>query len=162
MGSHTQSGSEDTPGLFSADSKEPSIMTRTILLTFGLLTLVSTAPQNFGRNNRRGYNNNNNPNTKFFTNNRPLNDAIAGAAIGFGTQYVANNIFNPCRDRNRYNTNNRIFGANNGCWDSSEDTQLDRSSTMFRETLVAEAGNDGVVSLTERDKSFYTVLLANC
>merc|ERR1711890_82811 len=111
MGSHTQSGSEDTPGLFSADSKEPSIMTRTILLTFGLLTLVSTAPQNFGRNNRRGYNNNNNPNTKFFTNNRPLNDAIAGAAIGFGTQYVANNIFNPCRDRNR---NNRIFGANNG------------------------------------------------
>merc|ERR1711890_216246 len=114
MGSHTQSGSEDTPGLFSADSKEPSIMTRTILLTFGLLTLVSTAPQNFGRNNRRGYNNNNSPNTKFFTNNRPLNDAIAGAAIGLGTQYVANNIFNPCRDRNRYNTNNRIFGANNG------------------------------------------------
>merc|ERR1712126_274392 len=109
MGSHRESGSRET--LFSSlKTYSLSIMSRTNLLSLCLITLVSTAPQNFGRNNRRNYNNNN-PNTKFFTNNRPLNDAIAGAAIGFGTQYVANNIFNPCRNRG---TNNRIFGNNNG------------------------------------------------
>merc|ERR1712126_251606 len=115
MGSHRESGSRET--LFSSlKTHILSIMTRTILLSFCLLALVSTAPQNFGRNNRRNYNNNN-PNTKFFTNNRPLNDAIAGAAIGLGTQYVANNIFNPCRNRygnNNRGTNNRIFRNNNG------------------------------------------------
>merc|ERR1712126_290250 len=115
MGSHRESGSRET--LFSSlKTYSLSTMSRTILLSLCLLTLASTAPQNFGRNNRRNYNNNN-PKKKFFTSNRPLNDAIAGAAIGLGTQYVANNIFNPCSNRcgnNNRGTNNRIFGNNNG------------------------------------------------
>merc|ERR1712126_118721 len=96
----------------SADSK-PSSMNLTILASLCLLALVSTAPQsrNFrGGNNR---NNNNNPNTRFFTGNRPLDDAIVGASLGLATQYIANNIFNPCRNRNNNRgTNNRIFNSN--------------------------------------------------
>merc|ERR1712243_469561 len=85
------------------------IMNLTILASLCLLALVSTAPQS--RNFRGGSrNNNNNPNTRFFTGNRPLDDAIVGASLGLGTQDIANNIFNPCRNRNNNRgTNNRIF-----------------------------------------------------
>merc|ERR1719347_1288292 len=90
-------------------------MNLTILASLSLLALVSTAPQrrNFQSRNFRGgsRNNNNSPNTRFFTGNRPLDDAIVGASLGLATQYIANNIFNPCRNRNR-NTNNRIFSGN--------------------------------------------------
>merc|ERR1711890_179247 len=89
-----------------------STMNLTILASLSLLALVSTAPQsrNFrGGNNRFGNNNQNSPNTRFFTGNRPLDDAIVGASLGLATQYIANNIFNPCRNRN---TNNRIFNSN--------------------------------------------------
>merc|ERR1711902_397530 len=57
---------------------------------------------------------NNNPNTRFFTGNGALDAGLAGVAA----QYIANQIFNPCRNRNRNNnrgqTNNRIFGGNTG------------------------------------------------
>merc|ERR1712048_838798 len=50
--------------------------------------------------------------TRFFTGNNALD---AGAALGVGAQYFANQIFNPCtrggtRNNNR-GTNNRIFGG---------------------------------------------------
>merc|ERR1712126_81078 len=88
------------------------IMNLTILASLCLLALVSTAPQS---RNFRGWsrNSNNNPNTRFFTGNRPLDDAIVGASLGLATQYIANNIFNPCRNRNNNRgTNNRIFNSN--------------------------------------------------
>merc|ERR1712158_154178 len=50
--------------------------------------------------------------TRFFTGNNAID---AGAALGVGAQYFANQIFNPCtRGGNRNNnkgTNNRIFGG---------------------------------------------------
>merc|ERR1711973_776900 len=52
--------------------------------------------------------------TRFFTNNNALNAGAAGAALGVGAQYFANQIFNPCRrgnTRNNNKTNNRIFGG---------------------------------------------------
>merc|ERR1712080_722049 len=76
-----------------------STMNLTILASLSLLALVSTAPQsrNFrGGPNRVGTNNHNSPNTRFFTGNSPLDDAIVGASLGLATQYIANNIFNPC------------------------------------------------------------------
>merc|ERR1711997_169595 len=53
--------------------------------------------------------------TRFFTGNNALDAGAAGAALGVGTQYFANQIFNPCtrggtRNNNR-GTNNRIFGG---------------------------------------------------
>merc|ERR1711868_26985 len=59
---------------------------------------------------------NNNPNTRFFTGNGALDAGLAGAAAGVAGQYIANQIFNPCRNRNnnRGQTNNRIFGQNTG------------------------------------------------
>merc|ERR1712080_747418 len=93
-----------------------STMNLTILASLSPPALVATAPQskNFrGGNNRFGNNNQNSPNTRFFTGNRPLDDAIVGASLGLATQYIANNIFNPCRNRNNNrNTNNRIFNSN--------------------------------------------------
>merc|ERR1712198_599037 len=47
-----------------------------------------------------------------------LDSAAWGAALGAGTQYFANQVFNPCRNRggtrnsNTKGTNNRIFGSN--------------------------------------------------
>merc|ERR1712115_151587 len=53
--------------------------------------------------------------TRFFTNNNALNAGAAGAALGAGAHYFANQIFNPCRRGNTRNnnnkTNNRIFGG---------------------------------------------------
>merc|ERR1712012_598115 len=59
---------------------------------------------------------NNNPNTRFFTGNGALDAGLAGAAAGVAGQYITNQIFNPCRNRNnnRGQTNNRIFGGNTG------------------------------------------------
>merc|ERR1712168_1507911 len=53
--------------------------------------------------------------TRFFTGNNAIDAGAAGAALGVGAQYFANQIFNPCtrggnRNNNR-NTNNRIFGS---------------------------------------------------
>ena len=53
--------------------------------------------------------------TRFFTNNNAVNAGAAGAALGVGAQYFANQILNPCtrggtRNNNK-NTNNRIFGG---------------------------------------------------
>merc|ERR1712088_162354 len=53
--------------------------------------------------------------TRFFTGNNALDAGAAGAALGVGAQYFANQIFNPCtrggtRNNNR-GTNNRIFGG---------------------------------------------------
>ena len=59
--------------------------------------------------------NRNNPSTRFFTGNSAVDAGAAGAALGVGAQYFANQIFNPCtRGGNRNNnkgTNNRIFGG---------------------------------------------------
>merc|ERR1712241_89139 len=58
-------------------------------------------------------------NTRFFTGNNAIDAGAAGAALGVGAQYFANQIFNPCtkggtrggtRNNNR-GTNNRIFGG---------------------------------------------------
>merc|ERR1712227_936527 len=76
-------------------------------------TLVKRAaePQRVGTRN-------NNPNTRFFTGNQPLDAGLAGAAAGVAGQYITNQLLNPCRNRNRNNnrgqTNNRIFGGNTG------------------------------------------------
>merc|ERR1712183_143353 len=53
--------------------------------------------------------------TRFFTGNNAIDAGAAGAALGVGAQYFANQIFNPCRrggnrGGNR-GTNNRIFGG---------------------------------------------------
>merc|ERR1712233_308457 len=39
------------------------------------------------------------PNTRFFTGNQAIDSAAWGAALGAGTQYFANQVFNPCRNR---------------------------------------------------------------
>merc|ERR1712212_788117 len=63
--------------------------------------------------------NGNPPNTRFFTGNQAIDSAAWGAALGAGTQYFANQVFNPCRNRggtrnsNTKGTNNRIFGNSN-------------------------------------------------
>merc|ERR1712168_1478445 len=52
--------------------------------------------------------------TRFFTGNNALDAGAAGAALGVGAQYFANQIFNPCtrgNTRNNNKTNNRIFGG---------------------------------------------------
>merc|ERR1712189_6148 len=54
-----------------------------------LLVLASSAPQNRRRNQ--------NVNTKFFTGNSAIDSTAWGAALGAGTQYFANQVFNPCR-----------------------------------------------------------------
>merc|ERR1711874_601286 len=52
---------------------------------------------------------------QFFTGNNAIDAGAAGAALGVGAQYFANQIFNPCtrggtRGGNK-GTNNRIFGG---------------------------------------------------
>merc|ERR1711909_179058 len=76
-----------------------------------LVVLVSSAPQR-----RR----NQNVNTKFFTGNSAIDSTAWGAALGAGTQYFANQVFNPCRGGNRggtrggnKGTNTRFFLGNN-------------------------------------------------
>ena len=93
-----------------------------VLLSSTLVTLSSSAPQrfSFGFGNRGGQRrsqnvalNKNSPNTRFFTGNQAIDSAAWGAALGAGTQYFANQVFNPCRNGNRNTgrpTNNRIFG----------------------------------------------------
>ena len=91
----------------------------TVLAT--LLVLASSAPQNrpsLTRDRVQGRNQNQ-PNTRFFTGNQAIDSAAWGAALGAGTQYFANQVFNPCRNRggtrntNIKGTNNRIFGNSN-------------------------------------------------
>merc|ERR1712203_875149 len=78
----------------------------------GPYTLVKRAaePQRFSLNRNRNI-----PSTRFFTGNNAIDAGAAGAALGVGAQYFANQIFNPCtRGGNRNNnkgTNNRIFGG---------------------------------------------------
>merc|ERR1711971_1402057 len=74
-----------------------------------LLVLASSAPQN-----RR----NQNVNTKFFTVNSAIDSAAWGAALGAGTQYFANQVFNPRSNRGgtrggNKGTNTRFFLGNN-------------------------------------------------
>merc|ERR1711923_693828 len=78
-------------------------------------TLVKRAALPEPQNTRLG-GNSNNPNTRFFTGNGALDAGLAGAAAGVAGQFIANQIFNPCRNRNnnRGQTNNRIFGGNTG------------------------------------------------
>ena len=90
-----------------------------------LLVLASTAPQgrpSLTRDRPQGRSQNqNSPNTRFFTGNQAIDSAAWGAALGAGTQYFANQVFNPCRNRGGTrtsntkgaNTNNRIFGNSN-------------------------------------------------
>ena len=86
-----------------------------------VLVLASSAPQNrpsLTRDRPQGRNQNQ-PNTRFFTGNQAIDSAAWGAALGAGTQYFANQVFNPCRNRggtrntNTKGTNNRIFGNSN-------------------------------------------------
>merc|ERR1711875_193910 len=52
--------------------------------------------------------------TRFFTGNNAVDAGAAGAALGVATQYIANQIFNPCTrggTRGNNKTNNRIFGG---------------------------------------------------
>merc|ERR1712186_279279 len=69
-----------------------------------LLAVSSSAPQR-----RR---NQNNVNTKFFTGNNAIDSAAWGAALGAGTQYFANQVFNPCRGGNRGGTRGGNQGTN--------------------------------------------------
>merc|ERR1712060_722110 len=93
------------------------IMNLIPLLSLALLGLVSSAPQgrrfnNQNSNNNRFPNNNQNSpntNTRFFTGNQALDSAAAGAALGLATQYISNQVFNPCRNRGG---NTRFFGGN--------------------------------------------------
>merc|ERR1711936_1018392 len=93
-----------------------------------LLVLSSSAPQR-----RR----NQNVNTKFFTGNNAIDSAAWGAAIGAGTQYLANQV---CRGGNRGGTR----GGNKGTTTrlatvssaSSEVSELQQSLTGFLETRV--------------------------
>merc|ERR1711922_29645 len=82
-----------------------------LLVASCLVVLVSSAPQR-----RR----NQNVNTKFFTGNSAIDSTAWGAALGAGTQYFANQVFNPCRGGNRggtrggnKGTNTRFFLGNN-------------------------------------------------
>merc|ERR1712013_854557 len=72
-----------------------------------LLVLASTAPQgrpSLTRDRPQGRSQNqNSPNTRFFTGNQAIDSAAWGAALGAGTQYFAKGA----------NTNNRIFGNSN-------------------------------------------------
>merc|ERR1712038_982342 len=101
--------------------KKMQISLLTVLAT--LLVFASSAPQNrpsLTRDLPQGRNQNQ-PNTRFFTGNRAIDSAAWGAALGAGTQYFANQVFNPCRNRGGTrnsnikgaNTNNRIFGNSN-------------------------------------------------
>ena len=81
------------------------------------MTLAVPTPQRVG--GRVGTSNSKNANTRFFTGNQAIDSAAWGAALGAGTQYFANQVFNPCRNRggtrnsNTKGTNNRIFGNSN-------------------------------------------------
>ena len=87
--------------------------TQLSLSSHGIIPILFSAaePQRVGTRN-------NNPNTRFFTGNQPLDAGLAGAAAGVAGQYITNQLLNPCRNRNRNNnrgqTNNRIFGGNTG------------------------------------------------
>merc|ERR1712137_712826 len=111
-----------------------------ILAASCLLVLVSSAPQN-----RR----NQNVNTKFFTGNNAIDSAAWGAALGAGTQYFANQVFNPCRGGNRGGTRGGNKGTNTrffllatttllatAWWASSEALALRPSLTVSLGTLV--------------------------
>merc|ERR1712211_195229 len=90
-----------------------------------LLVFASTAPQgrpSLTRDRPQSRSQNqNSPNMRFFTGNQAIDSAAWGAALGAGTQYFANQVFNPCRNRGGTrtsntkgaNTNNRIFGNSN-------------------------------------------------
>merc|ERR1712137_778420 len=89
-----------------------------------LLVLASTAPQgrpSLTRDRPQGRSQNqNSPNTRFFTGNQAIDSAAWGAALGAGTQYFANQVLNPCRGGNRggtrggnQGTNTRFFLGNN-------------------------------------------------
>merc|ERR1712154_324922 len=71
----------------------------------GPYTLVKRAaePQRPGGNRS--------PSTRFFTGNNAIDAGAAGAALGVGAQYFANQIFNPCTRGGNKGTNNRIFGG---------------------------------------------------
>merc|ERR1712098_224822 len=49
--------------------------------------------------------------TRFFTGNNAIDAGAAGAALGVGAQYFANQIFNPGTRGGNKGTNNRIFGG---------------------------------------------------
>merc|ERR1711936_835037 len=72
----------------------------------GPYTLVKRAaePQRFSLN-RQNANNRNNPSTRFFTGNNAIDAGAAGAALGVGAQYFANQIFNPCTRGGTRNNN---------------------------------------------------------
>merc|ERR1712107_933228 len=80
-----------------------------------LLVLASTAPQgrpSLTRDRPQGRSQNqNSPNTRFFTGNQAIDSAAWGAALGAGTQYFANQVFTPCRNRGGTRTSN-TKGAN--------------------------------------------------
>merc|ERR1711936_1004292 len=116
MGSHRPA--VETPTL-SDGWKKMQISLLTVLAT--LLVLASSAPQNrpsLTRDLPQGRNQNQ-PNTRFFTGNQAIDSAAWGAALGAGTQYFANQVLNPCRNRggtrntNTKGTNNRIFSNSN-------------------------------------------------
>merc|ERR1712107_153190 len=74
-----------------------------LAVLMGLLVLASTAPQgrpSLTRDRPQGRSQNqNSPNTRFFTGNQAIDSAAWGAALGAVTQYFANQVFNPCRNR---------------------------------------------------------------
>merc|ERR1711874_431068 len=88
-------GPVETPSCLTAGST----MKLTILsFLAALLALTTSAPQGQGRSQ-------NSPNTRFFTGNTAIDSAAAGAALGLATQYIGNQIFNPCRRNNNRNRN---------------------------------------------------------
>merc|ERR1711974_175361 len=119
MGSHQ--AAVETPTL--SDGRRKNKMQISVTVLASLLVLASSAPQNrpsLTRDRPQGRNQNgNSPNTRFFTGNQAIDSAAWGAALGADTQYFANQVFNPCRNRggtrnsNTKGTNNRIFGNSN-------------------------------------------------
>merc|ERR1712211_139703 len=111
----------ETPTLSDVEKK----MQISLAVLASLLVLASTAPQgrpSLTRDRPQSRSQNqNSPNTRFFTGNQAIDSAAWGAALGAGTQYFANQVFNLCRNRGGTrtsntkgaNTNNRIFDNSN-------------------------------------------------
>jgi len=114
-----------------------------------LLVLASSAPQR-----RR----NQNVNTKFFTGNNAIDSAAWGAAIGAGTQYLANQVFNPCRGGNRGGTRGGSKGTNTRFLANHQrNPNRDKQSTSFTFIL----GNNNPVVLGDSSKDSWILLNKN-
>merc|ERR1712080_643738 len=92
----------------------PTMKLTILLLAVTLsLTLSAPSPQCFSLGSRsdqggQSVGRSQDVNNRLFTGNPAIDSAAAGAALGLATQYIGNQIFNPCRsgDRNTNRNNN--------------------------------------------------------